>query len=118
MIRTFVSTIMAASVVALAAAGLLTPTAVAAASGPHWCRQGDPPLYASARTSCPLAGSIITDYVNVCHKSRECRMMVGWPIARTRYAVTCRRTGPSDAGTVGCDAAVGSGVWARFSSDI
>ena len=118
MIRNFVSTIMVVSGVALAAVGLTTPAAVASASGAHWCTQGDPPLYASARTSCPLAGNIITAYVNVCHKSRDCRMVVDSPIAQKRYAIACDRTGPSDAGTVSCRAPVGAGVWTRFSSNI
>jgi hypothetical protein len=38
---------------AVAAAALALPTSAQAG---HWCRHGDPPIYVSARTSCPFAG--------------------------------------------------------------
>jgi hypothetical protein len=104
--------------IVIAAVSLAVSPAVAAASNPHWCKQGDPPLYASAGTSCALAGDIITSYVNGCHESRSCRMPVYAPSARRGYRITCDRTGRRYTGTVRCRASVGSGIWTQFSSVI
>lgn len=115
--------IIAASAVAMAAAGVAGSPAVAAstahaAPAGHWCREGDPPLYASARTSCPLAGHIITDYVNVCRESAACAMPVDLAAAQKSYRITCTRTGPRYTGLVRCEAPGDSSIWTRFSSDI
>lgn len=107
--------VTAATAIALAAIAVAAP-ATARTSGAHWCRQGDPPLYASARTGCPLAGNVITDYVNVCRESRNCLMRVFSPGSRRRYRVTCHRTGRRYTGIVYCEAPAGTGIWARFSA--
>jgi hypothetical protein len=116
--RAFTACIVVVSVLVMAAVGLAVSPAVAAAPGPHRCRQGDPPLYASARASCQFAGNIIEAYVNVCHESRNCRMAVRSPVTGTRYRITCHRTGHRYTGTVSCRGPANSGIWTRFSSDI
>lgn len=88
----------------------------AATSAAHWCRQGDPPLYASADTICGLAGNVVTDYVNVCHELRNCQIRVDSPTSRTRYPITCNRRGSRSAGTVYCQGPVDTGIWTRFSA--
>src|SRR5436305_5006241 len=80
----------------LMTAAVLAAIAPGASARPpvgHWCRQGDPPLYASMRTTCGFAGKIITKYVNKCHEARRCRIHVHQPGERTRYRIACRRTG-------------------------
>jgi len=101
---------------AAAAAIALAAPATAHTSGAHWCRQGDPPLYVSARTGCPLAGNVITDYVNVCRQSRTCLMRLSSRSSRRRYRVTCHRTGGRYNGIVYCKAPADTGIWARFSA--
>jgi hypothetical protein len=105
------------AVAAIAAAAIVVAApATARTSGAHWCRQGDPPVYASARTGCPLAGNMITEYVNVCRESRNCVMGVSSPNSRRRYRVSCHRTGGRYSGIVYCEAPAGTGIWARFSA--
>ncbi len=103
-------------IIVAAAASAVVPGSSALASGPHWCRQGDPPLYASERTGCGLAGKIVTDYVNVCRQSRRCQMTVQAPSSRSRYRISCLRTGSRHIGTVYCTGRAGTAVWARFSA--
>lgn len=88
-------------------AGAATPAA-------HWCRQGDPPLYASADTVCGLAGKVTTDYVNVCHERRNCQIRVDSPASRMRYLIKCDRRGGRYTGTVYCQGP--AGIWTRFSA--
>jgi phosphate-selective porin len=92
------------------------PGAAAATPAAHWCRQGDPSLYASADTVCELAGNMITDYVNVCHERRNCRMRVDSPTSRMRYRITCNRRGGRYTGTVYCQGPGDTGIWTRFSA--
>ena len=106
-----------ALIVAVAAAAIM-PAATARASGAHWCRQGDPPIYASTRTSCRFAGNIVTDYVNVCRESRNCHVRVSSPVMHKRYWITCHRTGASYNRLVYCRGAPRTGIWTRFSADI
>lgn len=93
----------------------VAPTGSAATPAAHWCRQGDPPLYASADTTCELAGNLITDYVNICHDASNCRIWVDSPTQRIGYAITCDRRGGRFTGTVFCEGPVDTGVWTRFS---
>jgi hypothetical protein len=111
-IRTMRKLVTAAAAAAIA----LAAPATARTPGAHWCRQGDPPLYASARTGCALAGNVITDYVNVCRASRNCLIRVSSPGSRRRYRVTCHRTGGRYSGIVYCEAPAGTGIWAWFSA--
>lgn len=106
------------ALIALVFGLLLIVSASAQASGSHWCRQGDPPILASARTSCPFAGNIINAYVNVCHERRFCSTRVYSPVTHKRYHITCRWTGSRTFGTVCCQGAPSTGIWTRFSSDI
>lgn len=106
-----ISAVVIAAIAPTAGAGAATPAA-------HWCRQGDPPLYASADTVCELAGNITTDYVNVCHELRNCQIRVGSPTSRLLYLITCNRRGGRYAGTVYCQGPVDTGIWTRFSADI
>ncbi len=97
----------------------LAPAAVAGAATtptPHWCREGDPALYASAGTGCGLAGDVVTDYVNVCHDLRACQIQVDSPASRTRYPITCNRRGGRYTGTVYCQGPADTGIWTRFSA--
>ena len=110
----------AANTVAIIATGAVA-LATAAASGAqvssaHWCRQGDPPLYASEETSCQLAGTIITAYDNHCHESVSCRLGVSSPSSHIRYRLACHRTGRRYTGTVYCHATSDPRIWTRFSS--
>jgi len=59
---------------------------------------------------------MITEYVNVCRESRNCLMGVSSPTSRSRYPVTCHRTGGRYSGIVYCKAPAGTGIWARFSA--
>ncbi len=95
----------------------IAPVAVAGAAAPaaHWCRQGDPPLYASADTTCELAGDVITDYVNACHESSNCQIRMDSPTPRIRYAITCNRRGGRYTGKVFCEGPADTGIWTRFS---
>lgn len=98
---------------AVTAMAIGAPTS-AHAPGVHWCRQGDPPLYASARTGCSLAGRVITDYVNICQESRNCQMRVSSWDSRRPYRVACHRRGSRHSGIVYCHAPAGTGIWVRF----
>ena len=113
--RRLMTAAIAVAAIAVAAIAAALP-ATARTPGAHWCRQGDPPLYAPARTGCPLAGNLITEYVNVCRESRTCLMRVSSPSSRRRYRVTCHRTGGRYGGIVYCEAPASVGIWARFSA--
>jgi len=108
----YLTSALAIAAMALAAgANAATPAPAA-----HWCRQGDPPLYASADTTCALAGDVITDYVNVCHELRDCERWVDSPTSRVRYLITCSRRGGRYTGTVYCQGPADTGIWTRFSA--
>lgn len=110
MLRHLITGAVAIAALAMpASAGAATPTA-------HWCREGDPRLYASADTTCGLAGNVITDYVNVCHELSGCRMRVASPTSRVRYLINCNRRGGRYTGTVHCRGPAGTGIWTRFSA--
>lgn len=96
----------------------IVPTASARTSGAHWCRQGQPPLLASAGMTCTSAGKIITAYVNVCHEARDCRLRMYLPDPRVRFRITCHRTGSHRRGFVYCHGPLGKHIWARFSAVI
>jgi RES domain-containing protein len=101
--------VIAAAIAPAAGAGAATPAG-------HWCREGDPALYASANTMCGLAGNVITDYVNVCHELGSCQMQVDSPTSHVRYLITCNRRGSRHTGTVYCQGPVDTGIWTRFSA--
>lgn len=94
----------------------VVPTASAHAPGAHWCRQGQPPLLASAATTCRSAGKIITGYVNVCHEARDCRLHLYLGHPRVRYRITCHRTGTRLNGSVYCHGPARRHIWTRFSA--
>ncbi len=104
-------------VIAAVLIAVIAPAARAGAAAPaaYWCRQGDPPLYASADTTCALAGNVITDYVNVCHESSNCQIGVDSPSSHIRYAITCNRHGGRYTGTIFCEGLADTGIWTRFS---
>lgn len=104
-------------VVALVAC-LWTATGARAATAGHWCREGDPPIYASAQTSCRVAGIAVTDYVDHCHESRSCRVLVQGPGDRAGSRMVCRRTGTIHDGMVRCVGDPRCTVWARFSAEV
>lgn len=104
-----VSAVVIAALVPAAGAGAVAPAA-------HWCREGDPPLYASASTACGVAGNMIAGYVNVCHERRNCQIQVDAPASRMRYRTTCNRRGGRYTGTVYCQGPPDTGIWTRFSA--
>ena len=107
MYKHVIAAVVVASLLAAAGAGAATPPA-------HWCRQGDPPVYASAATTCELAGTVVTDYVDVCHQSSSCRIRVDSPASSDRYTITCNRHGARYSGTVFCEGTPAAGIWVRF----
>jgi hypothetical protein len=94
----------------------LTPAASARPPVGHWCRQGDPPLYASMRTTCGFAGKIITKYVNKCHEAPRCHLHVHDSRTRRWYRIACRRTGSHVDGVVSCTGPRDTDIWTRFSA--
>ena len=104
--------------ICLVAITAITITSSAHAStGAHWCRGGDPPLYASLHTSCPFAGATITAYA----QAGQARYWRGWvrsPITRGRYLMSCAKHGYGWTGSVSCSEVGHPDVWTRFSSDI
>jgi hypothetical protein len=102
---------------AAVAVALLAAPAVGGASGSHWCRQGDPPILASARTSCALAGAIVDAYANARRPaSGEWAGRVRDPGTGERHRICCTRRGDALSGTVRCRGERGSGIRARFSA--
>lgn len=79
MYQHLITAVVIAAIAPAAGAGAATPPAL-------WCKQGDPPIYASADTTCKLAGNVITDYVNVCHEASNCRIHVESPTQRVQLA--------------------------------
>jgi hypothetical protein len=99
------------------AVALLAAPALAGAAGSHWCRQGDPPIYASARTSCALAGAIVDAYANARRPaSGEWAGRVRAFDSGERHRISCTRRGDAYTGTVRCRGERGSGIRARFSA--
>ena len=74
---------------AIAAVSLIA-VAPAAARGNHWCRQGDPPILASANTSCSFAGNVYSTWV----QQGTTRLWRKHVLAGSYdwYVITCRRT--------------------------
>lgn len=106
---------------AVVIAAFVPAAGVSAAASPvgHWCREGDPPLYASANTTCELAGNVITTYVSACQELSRCPIRVAAsPASRTHYSITCTRRGGRPTGTVYCQAPAGTGIWTRFSTPV
>ena len=101
---------------AVAVVLLAAPTA-AGAAGSHWCRQGDPPIHASGRTSCALAGAIVDAYANARRPaSGEWAGRVRDPGNGERHRIGCTRRGDAFTGTVRCRGERGSGIRAHFSA--
>jgi hypothetical protein len=98
-------------------AALLAAPSMAGAAGSHWCRQGDPPILASAGTSCALAGAIVDAYANARRPaSGEWAGRVRDPGTGERHRIGCTRRGSATSGTVRCRGERGSGIRARFSA--
>lgn len=80
---------------ALAASLALVSTASAAQS--HVCRQGDPPITASAHTSCAMAGAMLNTYYNGNTWSVGYGgYRAGWvrsPVTKQSYMVNFKRSG-------------------------
>jgi hypothetical protein len=109
---------MRSCLIVAAVAAVVLSAATAQASDAHWCRKGDPPIFASAQTGCQLAGDTVTDYVIVCHEARSCKLRVPSPAERGRLLIRCHRGGLGRSGMVYCYGALDSGIWTRFSADI
>jgi hypothetical protein len=79
-----------AAPLALLVGASLAPTAAAnvPVGRDHWCRQGDPPIRASWRTSCSLAGGIVSAYYQ--HGGRLSQTWVYSPVTRRSYWITFR----------------------------
>jgi hypothetical protein len=108
-------TASAAPLVAVSAAAISAFSASARAA--HWCRQGDPPIQASDRTSCVFAAVIINHYVWA-GEPRYFRGHLRSPVTHKRYWITCRRTGPSQIWLDRVRCTGPNGTWTKFSADI
>jgi hypothetical protein len=94
---------------AIAALSLIA-VAPAAASGNHWCHQGDPGILASARTSCAFAGNAYSAWVNQGTR-RYWQGRAYSPMTRGWYLVTCRRTSHRDWWTNMVTCTGVNGIW-------
>jgi hypothetical protein len=76
---------------------LVTVASASAASGNHVCRQGDPPITASAHTSCSMAGAMLNAYYNGNTWSVGYGgYRAGWvrsPVTKQYYMVNFKRSG-------------------------
>jgi hypothetical protein len=119
-----VATLMRASSFALALLAVLTVVSGARADvpnarpradlpGTHWCRAGDPPLDASARTPCDLAAGVVNSLFNgpVLSQTHIRTISVRSPVTKTSYRLQLVRrgdyvtaTGPNE-------------IWVRFYYD-
>ena len=94
--------------VAIAALAVAGP---AAASRNHWCRNGDPPVLASASTSCAFASNALSRYYQA-RGSHYLRARVYSPVTHKSYVLTYRRGGGRWSGDV--TATGPNGIWLRF----
>jgi hypothetical protein len=97
----------AALVAALAAA---TP----ASASTHWCRQGDPPIQASARTSCALAGAALNRWMNGRLDSRESARVYS-PTTGRAYRLRYQQR-PGEYSSLRITATGPHGIWLRFTA--
>lgn len=113
--KTAIALLMLIFAVAMAYIGLSAAASAPAyaASGEHWCRQGDPPILASKHTSCGLAGNIVTRWVNL-NGPLEDPFTVKSPVTKKSYSIRC--TLKEYGGTARCKGA--NGIKISFSSDI
>ena len=93
---------------ALAVAGIISPVATARSAAGHWCKQGDPPIQASLRTSCPFAGRIVSVYARAGAPKYMTRS-VRSPVTHKSYRIVCSREGTR----VFCSNRR-YGIWLRF----
>ena len=78
-----------------------------------WCRQGEPPIQVSARTSCQFAGSALDRYYNNRPSGvRYLRARVYSSVSHKSYVLTYRRGGNRDSGNVKVTGP--NGIWLRF----
>lgn len=108
---------LAVACVVMIAAIAFAASAHAATPSSHWCRGGDPPLLASAHTSCPFAGATITAYAQA-GQARYWRNWVFSPVTHRFYLMSCHKHGRGWTGSVSCTEVGHPDVWTRFSSDI
>lgn len=86
-----------------------------AAKGDHWCRQGDPPIKASKRTSCPFAGNMVTGWANTGQQDYV-KLRVYSPTTKKKYPIECWII--AKGAKIKCMGKPGTGIRAVFSSDI
>lgn len=91
----------------------------AASGGTHWCRQGDPPIFATKWTSCSFAGAVVTKYANR-YPTQPKQVYFGVRSKTHKlYRVGCRRDGaPNTTGTITCWGPRGTRIWMKFSASI
>jgi hypothetical protein len=89
------------------------------ASAAHTCRQGDPPLRVSDRTSCWFAGNVVTRWANDgAQENREWHGDVRSPVTKRSYRMVCTLTAEGEyEWRVSCHGPRASGVWVRFRWD-
>ncbi|MGZ6285273.1 MAG: hypothetical protein ACXWQ5_18505 [Ktedonobacterales bacterium] len=104
----FGKTLISAAVVAFA----LMAAGPAPASGTHWCRQGDPQILASAKTSCQFAGNAVNRYYRSARGRHYFRAWVSSPVTHKSYLLTYRRGGDRFSGDVTATGV--GGIWLRF----
>jgi hypothetical protein len=95
-------TILVAALAALAVA------AAPADASAHSCAQGDPPIEASSRTSCPLAVTIVNQAYRGPLLRRTRTIRVRSPVTHERYTIRLVRRGDYVTG------AGRNGIWVRF----
>jgi hypothetical protein len=95
-----------------AAIGTAAIAAVGApAASAHLCAQGDPPIRASSRTSCPFAGAIASRVYSGPLLRGTRGIHVRSPITHKRYTIRLVRRGNYVTGTGR------NGIWVRFYYD-
>jgi hypothetical protein len=91
------------------------PVGAGASTGDHWCRHGDPPILASAHTSCPFADKIVSAWFSKSCTSR-CQGLVRSPTTHKTYSITCKLAGSRYTGSIRCHDNSGRGIRVRFTT--
>jgi hypothetical protein len=101
-------------IVLLLIAGIVLIAAAPASAGAATCRQGDPPITVSARTSCALAGGFVTAWMNRAPDDRPVTrtFRVHSPVTGRCYPIT--GTSRGRAGYMLVTGRGPNGIWLRF----
>ena len=105
---------MRRKIVLLLSAAVALIAAAPASADAATCRQGDPPITVSARTSCALAGGFVTAWMNRAPYGRPATRTyrVYSPVTRRSYGIT--GTSRVRAGSMVVTGRGPNGIWLRF----